>query len=57
MLLFLFFDKYPLLTNKYSDFILFKQVVEALNNKEHLQLKGLQIIFNSRASMNLGLTS
>ena len=30
-----FFDKYPLLTQKKSDFLLFKQIVEAINNKEH----------------------
>lgn len=51
-----FFDKYPLLTHKYSDFILFRQIVEALNNKEHLRLDGLQRILNLRASMNLGLS-
>lgn len=52
-----FFEQYPLLTHKHSDFMLFKQIVEALNNKEHLQLEGLQRILNLRASMNLGLSS
>nr|AYE67638.1 hypothetical protein [Annulohypoxylon stygium] len=51
-----FFDKYPLLTQKNSDFVLFKQIVEAINNKEHLHQEGLQRILNLRASINLGLS-
>lgn len=33
------FDKYPLLTQKRIDFLLFKQIVIMMNNKEHLTLK------------------
>ena len=35
------FEKYPLLTQKSADFILFKQIVELIKNKEHLSLYGL----------------
>nr|YP_009262022.1 LAGLIDADG endonuclease [Chrysoporthe austroafricana]AMX22097.1 LAGLIDADG endonuclease [Chrysoporthe austroafricana] len=51
-----FFDKYPLLTKKRADFILFKQVVTIMNNKQHLTLEGLNKIIEIRASMNKGLS-
>jgi hypothetical protein len=50
------FDKYPLITQKRADFILFKQVVDLMKNKKHLTKEGLQQIVNLRASMNLGLS-
>ena len=50
------FDKYPLITSKWSDFELFKQVVGKINRKEHLTLEGLQQIVNIRASINNGLS-
>lgn len=46
------FDKYPLLTQKWSDFILFKEVLNLMKNKEHLTPEGLLKIANVRASMN-----
>ena len=46
------FDKYPLMTQKWSDFILFKEVLYLIKNKEHLTLQGLLKIANIRASMN-----
>jgi len=46
------FEKYPLLTQKAADFILFKQVVELMRNKEHLSINGLHKIINIKASMN-----
>jgi hypothetical protein len=49
-------DKYPLLTQKSADFILFKQVVELMNNKDHLSVEGLHKLINMKASMNLGLS-
>jgi hypothetical protein len=49
------FTKYPLLTQKGADFILFKQIVELMSNKSHLYLEGLYKIINIKASMNLGL--
>ena len=51
------FNKYPLLTQKQADFILFSLVVNLINNKEHLTEQGLKKILSIRASMNKGLTS
>jgi hypothetical protein len=50
------FEKYPLLTQKAADFILFKEVVKLMNNKAHLQIEGLHQIINIKASINLGLS-
>jgi hypothetical protein len=36
------FDKYPLITKKHSDYLLFKQIVLLLLNKEHNSLEGIQ---------------
>ena len=49
-------DRYPLLTQKAADYLLFKQVVELMNNKVHLTVEGLNQIVNIKASMNLGLS-
>ena len=49
-------EKYPLLTQKGADFILFKEVVKLMNNKAHLSIQGLNQIINIKASMNLGLS-
>jgi len=35
------FVKYPLITAKYSDFLLFKQAFEIIKTKSHLTEKGL----------------
>jgi hypothetical protein len=45
-----------LLTQKAADFILFKQIVELIKNKEHLSIEGLTKIINIKASLNLGLS-
>ena len=50
------FNKYSLKTNKYSDYLLFKEVVMMMLNGEHLTAEGLQKIINIRASLNKGLT-
>lgn len=50
------FDSYPLITQKFSDYILFKQVVLLMLDKEHNTLEGVQKIVNIRASLNLGLS-
>ena len=50
------FDKYPLKTNKYADYLLFKQVVMMMQRGEHLTIEGLQKIINIRASINKGLS-
>ncbi len=52
------FDKYPLKSNKYSDYLLFKEVVMLMQKGEHLTVEGLQKIINIRASTlpNKGLS-
>lgn len=50
------FDKYPLITDKFSNYLIFKRIVEMILNKQHLNVKGLQEIVNLRAYLNLGLT-
>jgi hypothetical protein len=49
-------DKYPLITQKLADYLLFKQALELINAKEHLNRKGLYRIVAIRASMNNGLS-
>ena len=46
------FDRYPLITQKKADFILFKKVIDLMNRKEHLTLEGLQKILAIKASIN-----
>lgn len=48
-----YFDNYPLITKKHSDYLLFKQIVLL---KEHNILEGIQKIVNIRASLNTGLS-
>lgn len=50
------FDKYPLLTQKRADFLLFKLAVELISRKEHLTIEGLRKIVAIRASINKGLS-
>jgi len=50
------FDKYPLITRKLADYILFKQAVKLVTNKEHLSLKGLLELVNIKATLNTGLS-
>ena len=54
--LILHLEKYPLLTQKAADFLLFKQTVKLVNNKDHLTVEGLNQIVNIKASINLGLS-
>ncbi|OCK73035.1 homing endonuclease [Lepidopterella palustris CBS 459.81] len=49
-------EKYPLLTQKAADFLLFKKAVELVNSKAHLTYEGIKEIVNIKASMNLGLS-
>lgn len=46
------FDQFPLLTYKQSDYLLFKQVVELIEEKKHLTLEGLNCIISIKASLN-----
>jgi hypothetical protein len=48
--------EYPLLTQKAADFLLFKKIVELMNNKAHISIEGLLKIINIKASMNLGIS-
>lgn len=50
------FDKYPPVTQKLADYILFKEIVGLMKNKEHLTLDGLNKILSYKASLNLGLS-
>lgn len=50
------FDKYPLITKKRADYLLFKQIIELMNKGEHLTSEGLNKILAIKASMNLGLS-
>ena len=50
------FEKYPLLTQKAADLLLFKQAIKLVNNKAHLTVEGLNQIVNIKAGMNLGLS-
>lgn len=49
------FDKYPLNSQKRADFILFKEIVLLMVNREHLTIQGSKKkIVNLRSSINLG---
>jgi hypothetical protein len=50
------FLKYPLITQKRADFLLFKLVVELMSRKEHRTPEGIVKIISIRSSLNLGLT-
>ena len=46
------FDKYPLVTNKQSDYLLFKQAVYFMEQGRHLNTKGLNKIMSIKAMLN-----
>ena len=49
-------DKYPLLTKKSADYLLFKQSVDLIEKKEHLTMTGLLKLVSIKASLNWGLS-
>ena len=49
-------DKFPLITKKCADFLLFKEVIHLIKMKEHLTLEGLNKIVALKASMNRDLS-
>ena len=51
------FDNYPLITKKHSDYLLFKQIVLLMLNKEHASLEGIQKILNIKVYLNKGLSA
>jgi hypothetical protein len=50
------FYKYPLITQKRADYVLFKQAFNLISNKEYLTNEGLQKLVAIKASMNKGLS-
>ena len=50
------FDNYPLITKKHSDYLLFKQVVLLMANKEHSNLEGIRKAVSLKGGINLGLS-
>lgn len=50
------FDKYPLITQKFADYLLFKQSVNLIENKAHLTTEGLLKLVSLKASLNWGLS-
>nr|QBM09621.1 hypothetical protein [Dactylella sp.] len=50
------FNKYPLLSQKHADFILFKSIVDIINKKESNTHEGILKIVALKASMNKGLS-
>lgn len=51
------FSKYPLITQKQGDFLLFKLAFDLVKAKEHLKIKGLNKIVGIRASLNTGINA
>jgi len=49
------FDNYPLISQKWSDYQLFKQVIDLMKGREHLTEKGLKKIVSIKAVLNKGL--
>jgi hypothetical protein len=50
------FNNYPLITQKWSDFELFKKAVDLVERKEHLTPEGLEKILSIKAVLNNGLS-
>jgi hypothetical protein len=50
------FNLYPLKTQKYADFLLFKKAFDIIIEKKHLTIEGLQELISIRASLNKGLS-
>lgn len=51
------FTKYPLISSKNSDFLLWTKVVEKMLLKEHLENKGFCLILKYYASINRGVSN
>jgi hypothetical protein len=50
-----FFDKYPLITQKWADYLLFKKAYDLILNKQHLTIEGLKRLVEIKALINKGL--
>ena len=51
-----YFDTYPLISQKWSDYQLFKRTFELIKCKEHLTVEGLQKALSFKAVLNNGLS-
>ena len=51
------FDKYPCITQKQSDFLIWKKIIELMNKGEHLNKDSLINIISLKASLNKGLSA
>lgn len=51
-----YFDRQSLLSQKYADYLLFKEAYLLISNKEHLTRKGLEKLVSLKASSNWGLS-
>ena len=47
-----FFERYKLLTNKWQDFLIFREIVEALEKKEHHTKEGFERLVKLAMKMN-----
>ena len=47
-------DKYPLLTDKFADFILFKQIFKIMSDNQHLTKEGLNKVLSIKNILNKG---
>lgn len=50
------FDKYPMITQKKADYLLFKQAINLLNLNVQSAIEGIRSIVSIKASMNWGLS-
>lgn len=50
------FEKYPLITQKWADYEIWKQAFILIKNKEHLTMDGLNKIVALKAAMNWGIS-
>lgn len=50
------FDKYPLISQKHADYLIWREVIMMMQRKEHITQEGLLTILSLRASLNLGLS-
>ena len=50
------FNKYPLVTEKVSDYLIFKQCFFIIKQREHLTEKGLLNLIGLKSSLNWGLS-
>lgn len=50
------FNNFPLLTKKFADFELFKEIVTFMVKKGHLINKDFETILSLRANLNLGIS-